>query len=242
MSSKKSSWRRWTDQELEMVRQLAITRRRGAIQIVARTLGRTDSSVKSCMRSLGIKPPEYIADASSCDTDRLCTACRKRKPLEDFTKWSKGRDGLSPHCRACKKKKRLAYMNRNRATLSKRQREYRLKNLDAIKTYAKKYYQQNKTLFRQHRTKNLRKKYRITNADFDRMAESQGYVCAICRSLPQPRFGVLCVDHDHATGVVRGLLCHNCNSAIGLLKESAEIVHSAFKYMEAHDGRKRESA
>lgn len=195
------------------------------------------------MRNLGIKPPEYIEDALDDADDRLCTHCRTRKPLAEFTKWHRGRGGLAPHCKACKKRKRLEYCERNRERLAKKQREYRLENIESIKAYAKRYYQENKTLFQKHRIKNRRKKYRITDADFDRMAREQDYLCAICKAPPvNHRFKTLCVDHDHATGKVRGLLCHNCNAAIGMLKDSVTIIRSAANYMEFHSGYSAQSA
>lgn len=44
--------------------------------------------------------------------------------------------------------------------------------------------------------------------------------------------GVLVVDHDHKTGKVRGLLCHNCNRALGLLKDNKEIIQNCLSYLE----------
>lgn len=41
-----------------------------------------------------------------------------------------------------------------------------------------------------------------------------------------------CVDHNHNTGTVRGLLCHNCNSSLGLLKENVSILEKMIKYIE----------
>lgn len=43
----------------------------------------------------------------------------------------------------------------------------------------------------------------------------------------------LVVDHCHATGHVRGLLCHNCNRALGLLKDSEQALQRALKYLQA---------
>lgn len=60
------------------------------------------------------------------------------------------------------------------------------------------------------------------------MLESQGSVCAICGCLPP-----LCVDHNHVTGVVRGLLCRNCNLALGGFKDNPDSLRKAITYLES---------
>ena len=47
-------------------------------------------------------------------------------------------------------------------------------------------------------------------------------------------WSALNVDHDHTTGKVRELLCHNCNRALGLLQENVEIIQSALDYLNKH--------
>lgn len=67
---------------------------------------------------------------------------------------------------------------------------------------------------------------------FDRLLALQGPQCAICNVVPQdPRR--LVVDHDHATGAVRGLLCQLCNTGIGHLRDDVTIMRSAIKYLES---------
>lgn len=56
--------------------------------------------------------------------------------------------------------------------------------------------------------------------------------CAICGGDPKFPNRRLCVDHDHATGHFRGLLCGHCNTAIGLMKDSPEIMRKAIAYLE----------
>ena len=62
------------------------------------------------------------------------------------------------------------------------------------------------------------------------MLEQQDGKCAICKSEDSKgkRFSV---DHNHKTGEVRGLLCNPCNVAIGLLKDSPEVIDSAKEYL-----------
>ena len=73
----------------------------------------------------------------------------------------------------------------------------------------------------------LKSAYGIDMAQYDQMNEAQEGKCAICDS-PE---SVLHVDHCHTTGKVRGLLCNDCNTAIGLLKESPEVLSRAISYV-----------
>ena len=75
----------------------------------------------------------------------------------------------------------------------------------------------------------LRWKYGITLEDYRRMYASQQGRCAICLA----EYSVLSVDHDHETGAVRGLLCRDCNFAIGLLHDKADLADSAARYLRA---------
>lgn len=76
----------------------------------------------------------------------------------------------------------------------------------------------------------LRKKYKLTPEQYDEALLFQGGTCLICRS--KPNRARLCVDHDHKTGVVRGLLCSGCNAALGLLKEDTNLLRRAADYLE----------
>lgn len=81
----------------------------------------------------------------------------------------------------------------------------------------------------------LRKSYGITPQQYDEMFADQNGVCAICKDgTRKTRWGTLCVDHDHHTGRNRGLLCTNCNQAIGKLQDSVLLLHLAIEYLEAH--------
>ena len=84
------------------------------------------------------------------------------------------------------------------------------------------------------RDQNL-KKYGITYDDYIRMYTEQDGVCAICgKPETKVQSGILyqlAVDHDHATGKVRGLLCSNCNRGIGHLQDSIEILNKAVRYL-----------
>lgn len=81
----------------------------------------------------------------------------------------------------------------------------------------------------------LNKAYGISIDDYNRMFAEQNGCCAICKThiteLNQRRKKHLCVDHDHHTRQVRGLLCDKCNRGIGLLQDDVKILLNAFNYL-----------
>ena len=77
--------------------------------------------------------------------------------------------------------------------------------------------------------------YGLTLNEYLDIAEEQNFVCAICGQENFPMkdcsSGTLVVDHKHSTGEVRGLLCHNCNRALGLLKDEPKVLQKAMNYL-----------
>ncbi len=86
------------------------------------------------------------------------------------------------------------------------------------------------------RRAHLKRKYGITLEEYELLFEVAGGKCAIClRSETARRKGklrTLCVDHDHATGAVRGLLCTSCNRAIGYLGDDPLRARALADYLE----------
>jgi hypothetical protein len=77
----------------------------------------------------------------------------------------------------------------------------------------------------------LKRKYGLTPQDYAAMLERQNGQCAICQAEPSPNLG-LSVDHCHATGVVRGLLCAACNRALGQFQDDLERLRRALDYLQ----------
>ena len=72
----------------------------------------------------------------------------------------------------------------------------------------------------------------VSNQDYEAMLIRQEGQCAICKSkLNSSRYTKFAVDHCHKTGKVRGLLCTNCNTAIGLMKDSVIRLQQAIDYL-----------
>jgi hypothetical protein len=80
-----------------------------------------------------------------------------------------------------------------------------------------------------YKSRRLRRQYGLTVEEYDAMLVAQAGKCAICDG-PGGARGLV-VDHCHATGKVRGLLCGPCNKGIGLLKESPTNFMRATEYV-----------
>lgn len=79
----------------------------------------------------------------------------------------------------------------------------------------------------------LKRRYNITPKDYNAMLEAQGGVCAACGNHPEGLH--LNVDHNHATGRVRGLLCSSCNLALGNVYEDIKILEGLVSYIREYD-------
>lgn len=87
----------------------------------------------------------------------------------------------------------------------------------------------------------IEKVYGLSSTEYDRLLAFQNGRCAICRG--RPRSKRLAVDHDHATGAVRGLLCSRCNNeALGSLHDSVQLAWNAYHYLSAPPASRRDVA
>lgn len=120
-----------------------------------------------------------------------------------------------------------------RAAASKKVAEenYKRRHPDRRKATVKRYLSsENGKRKANERTKRLL--YGVSADRYREMFEAQGGTCAICNSPPGAKS--LSIDHDHATGKVRALLCSCCNSVLGMARESEAILTKAIAYLRAH--------
>jgi len=84
-------------------------------------------------------------------------------------------------------------------------------------------------------THNLKKKYKLTEEDYNNLLVKQGNVCKICGKAETHTFKGkvinLAVDHCHKTGKVRGLLCYSCNTALGKFEDDVNFLQKAIEYL-----------
>ena len=130
-------------------------------------------------------------------------------------------------CKTCKKRKKLtsfyiSYKYKNNSIYSTECKECsKLRTINYRKNNREKGY-----------SAGIKYLYGITVEDYNKMFSAQKGKCAICKSSEtqknKRRFDI---DHNHTTGKVRGLLCHNCNSAIGKFKENINSLKNAIRYL-----------
>lgn len=81
------------------------------------------------------------------------------------------------------------------------------------------------------RNSHLRRRYGLTQAAYDALLVSQNNACAICGTMKPGGRGVFQVDHDHASGRIRGLLCYQCNAALGYAHDDPGVLESLASYV-----------
>ena len=137
-----------------------------------------------------------------------CFTCKKPKSLNEFSSASlrKGQ------CLECGRKASRKSYYKHRSSQIERSREYRKLNPNA------------------GRDAKFRYKYGISLEQYNSILKSQNGVCAICNKSSDR---LLDVDHNHSTGLVRGLLCRACNLGIGQFRENPSIIRKAIVYLES---------
>lgn len=137
-----------------------------------------------------------------------CTQCKVRKLLSDFYKDKMHKDGHHSCCKKC---------------FCKRTNAYKAKNKQKAKTV--------------NRDLHLRKTFGIDSEQYKEILLRQHGVCAVCNkpetSMYRGKLRHLSVDHCHGTGKVRGLLCNDCNIALGWFKDDISRLESAIRYLES---------
>lgn len=144
---------------------------------------------------------------------KVCCKCKEEKPREDFYSEPRVRDGLTARCKKCMKSDATDSYVQRADEVSKRNRQ----NYCSDKEWAKK----------------IRLNYGLSVDDYYSILEFQGNKCAICgtASSGSSQHDRFVVDHCHATGKVRGLLCVTCNTALGLFYDSKVNLLSAISYL-----------
>lgn len=144
---------------------------------------------------------------------KLCNACYQRKSISDFYVYKKT-GMLKMPCKKCCNAHTERWRKANLARVAASMRACRKRNIERFRDYHRKM------------------EYGLEYGEFQKKLNEQGGGCAICgETSPTKGRGGFHVDHCKQSGVVRGILCHNCNIGIGNLQHNPDILRAALKYL-----------
>ncbi|WP_405893062.1 endonuclease VII domain-containing protein [Streptomyces sp. NBC_00104] len=172
---------------------------------------------------------------------KRCSRCKESRPRAAFAGNKSARDGLQAYCRECgaeyHQSRQLAKGKNVRPRVQTPEGHKFCHSCGKIKPHGE--WHRNATASdglstscracraNKGRAGHLKRQYGMTEAERDEMIASQMGFCVICLKAPAVH-----VDHCHKTGRVRGVLCFNCNSAIGKLGDDPDAVRRAAAYLE----------
>jgi len=150
--------------------------------------------------------------------DEIITKKCKKCGETDFYK--------SGGCKNCVKARNNKYRAEHPEEARARHKKYHAEHHEEHCAYNKKHYAEHRE---EARAIALMRNYGITIEEYDNMFAAQNGICAICG---KPQNGKrLFVDHNHETDKVRGLLCQNCNIALGHMGDDAQLLIKAIDYL-----------
>ena|ERR1035441_6471333 len=149
---------------------------------------------------------------------KLCSKCKIEKSTNAF--YAERKSGrLGSRCKECTKKA-VAEWEANHPGERKR-------NYEQIRQYNRDHY--NRDYRDAHPPDSFQRRLRkhgLTHDEYINLVNQQNGLCAICDDALATD-----IDHDHETGVVRGLLCNNCNRGLGCFRDNLIFLQSAIEYL-----------
>ena len=158
-----------------------------------------------------------------------CSKCKTDRPTVDFATDPTKKSGRHGTCKKCVSLGRRSDESKSKRKQYRNRPEVKAKEKEAEKQR----YLGNTPVENQRRRLSS---YGMGAADYDQLLAYQGGVCAGCGRKPDylggSKLARLCIDHDHNTGKVRGLLCFDCNLALGLMRDKLEIINNLAAYLQ----------
>jgi len=145
--------------------------------------------------------------------------------------WQRRSHAANPEKRNGASRKRYARNEAFRKRSADSHREWSQNNAERLLEYQRRWREENPEKYRQIWRAAALRKYGLTIAQYDAMLAAQNSACMICRLAFDDTPKSIHVDHCHGTGRVRGLLCSGCNTGIGCLQDSPEILRRASEYL-----------
>ena len=162
---------------------------------------------------------------------KRCSRCATNRPPGEFCNDKSRSDGKHPWCKSCVSVS--ARNRRKKATVEAQDRQREYQRLWARKPENRQKilaYQRTEDGKASKRRAKRKLKYGITEKEYTEILASQEGLCAVCKEKPRSTRHTH-TDHCHKTGRVRSVLCHNCNRALGAVKNDPKILRALISYL-----------
>lgn len=163
--------------------------------------------------------------ANEIRVGKICTKCGEAKGIHEFARHGEGR---RPDCKPCRRLVAQAWYRRSKTDHNAKQQAYYRANREKVLERQRQRYVEKKDEIRAYTRRWRLKQYGLTEAGYEARHLWQGGRCAICFD-----DAPLVIDHDHATDMVRALLCDPCNKVLGMADEDIARLRRAADYLEA---------
>jgi hypothetical protein len=140
------------------------------------------------------------------DSGQRCSGCQEFKEYSDFYRSKDKKTARKSACKQCQRERMNAYYKTPHGRKMKQEKSWLENGLIGM-----------------------------TVERYEAMLVKQDGGCSICKKTVNKNGTRLCVDHDHETGLIRGLLCHDCNTSLGKLDDSLDLLYKAVEYLEEHE-------
>lgn len=164
---------------------------------------------------------------------KRCSKCGEHKPHSEYYAHPRGASGLQPSCKTCCARRAREYRAAHPEVQRAQKARYRAVNPQRVRDGVNAWRRVNRDRVNAgRRRRRMLWEYGLEPFVYAIVFAAQDARCAICLERPDR----LVVDHCHATGTLRGLLCNECNSALGFLGDSPEALERAARYLEGDSG------
>lgn len=136
---------------------------------------------------------------------KKCSFCNTEKELSEYHKNSRAKDGLQSSCKDCRKGINQKWKDNNRESYQRVKRKAHVKA-----------------------------KYGVSLEWIDEQLEQQDNKCTLCDTQLHKGKNIA-IDHCHKTGIVRGIICRPCNSAMGMFNDNPALIERAIEYLKKGD-------
>lgn len=163
-----------------------------------------------------ISKNKYLVSGIDKTAKKVCKKCGIEKQITDYNLHLGNSDLHRHECKQCQKVNASAHHQLVKEKEKPRRKEY---------------YENNK---KSAHGAHLKKKFNIDRVEYEEILKKQNGKCAICGTdKPGGKYLNFPVDHDHATGKIRALLCSPCNTGMGHFKDSPTLLRKAAEYLDS---------